>query len=449
MYASDLKHPSPPLADKLRRLYTLNRDKKIDLFFRPPYLNLLKAFGEPHLNLPPVIHVAGTNGKGSVIAMMRAILEEAGYGVHVYTSPHLVRFNERIVLAGKEIDDIYLEELIDEALEKNNGADITFFEITTAMAFKAFAEVPADILLLEVGLGGRLDCTNIIQNPLASVITSIGIDHTEHLGETLTDIAGEKAGIMKPGAPCISSPQHPEVAQLFQSKAAQIGCPLYFSYESDSDSENKTFPASNLTGAHQKENARTALKTLAIMGQICPEKFSIIPSHIKSGLHKTRWRARLERLTNGPLTKGLSGGAELWLDGGHNESAARALAVQCKTWQAEGKNIHLVLGMMDHKSPAEFLRPLLPFVKTVTYSPIPNEPHALSAKKALAAIKGALKEERSEIKSEVGSASSLASALTKLRKKIKGPSIILMTGSLYLAGHVLTLNAEPDSHRSL
>jgi len=219
MYQSDVQHPSEQLAQKLFKLYTLNRDKKIDLSFRPPYLDLLEKFGNPHLELPPVIHVTGTNGKGSIIAVMRSILETAGYNVHTYTSPHLIRFNERIVLSGKPIEDEPLEALIDEALELNGDGDLTFFEITTAIAFAAFARNPADICLLEVGMGGRLDCTNVIKAPLATIISPIGIDHAEHLGDTIEKIAAEKAGIMKTGAPCVIAPQHePSVQQVFRSE---------------------------------------------------------------------------------------------------------------------------------------------------------------------------------------------------------------------------------------
>ena len=205
MYASDLRHPSPSLGKKLEHIYTLGR-KTINPGFRAPYLELLERFGNPHKNLPPVIHVAGTNGKGSIVATLRSALESAGYKIHAYTSPHLIQFNERIVLAGENISDDFLESLVDEALRYNGDNDITFFELTTALAFAAFARTPADILLLEVGLGGRLDCTNIIDKPLVSIIGSVSYDHMEFLGDSLHKIAAEKAASLNQASPA-SSPR--------------------------------------------------------------------------------------------------------------------------------------------------------------------------------------------------------------------------------------------------
>ena len=280
MQAADARHANPRLAAKLQSLYGLRGSPltgidAIDLSIRPPFYELLRRLGDPHKHLPPTIHVAGTNGKGSTIAFMRAILEAAGYRVHVYTSPHLVRFNERIVLAGREIADDLLEALLDEAIAVNGDLAQTFFEIKTAMAFAAFARQPADILLLEVGMGGRLDSTNVIENPAVTVITPIGLDHQEFLGPDVAAIAGEKAGIMKPGVPCVVvSQDDPATEAVFTERAAALGAPLLragreWRTEAVADGFNFHFagrtialPPPALAGAHQVANAGTAIASL-------------------------------------------------------------------------------------------------------------------------------------------------------------------------------------------
>ena len=398
MYASDLKHSSPGLEDKLHQLYSLNRNKKIDLSFRPPYLKLLEKFGNPHLNLPPVIHVAGTNGKGSTIAMLRSILEAAGYKVHAYTSPHLIAFNERIVLAGQEIEDGPLEDLIDEALALNDGGDLTFFEITTAIAFTAFSRAPADICLLEVGMGGRLDCTNVIENPLATIITQIGIDHAEHLGNTIEKIAGEKAGIMKQGAPCVIAPQnYQEALQVFEEKATALDAPLF--HASKNAQENA------LIGAHQQNNMASALKTLEIIA----EKFPHTDENIEQGLKSVKWRARLQKLPG-----------NIYLDGGHNEEAGQALAGEIKNWD---EPVHIICGMMQGKDAKTFLKPLLPHAETLSFVNIENERQSQSAQDLAALFP------------EAQSFENYKNALAYLGTKTPGRTLIC--GSLYLAGQVL------------
>ncbi|MEZ5813949.1 MAG: folylpolyglutamate synthase/dihydrofolate synthase family protein [Alphaproteobacteria bacterium] len=400
MYASDLKHPAPALEKKLALLYALSREKKIDLSFRPPYLDLLKKLGNPHTHLPPVIHVAGTNGKGSTIAMLRSILETAGYKVHAYTSPHLIRFNERIVLAGKQIEDGPLETLIDEVLELNAGADITFFEITTAMAFAAFAQTPADICLLETGLGGRLDCTNIIENPLLTVITAIGMDHTEILGNTRAKIAEEKAGIMKPQTPCIIAAQtHKDVMNVFENKAATLGIALH-----DPD-RTKTVPA--LPGPHQKQNAATALKAL----ELIKNKYSVTPRHIETGLQNVDWPARLQEIA-----------PNIFLDGGHNANAGQALARQAALWQKDAKPLSVILGMMQKKDAKNFLKPLLPFIDNLYVVDIENEPQSQSAGELL------------KIFPRGRACGNYREALHHIDTAHQRT---LICGSLYLAGHVL------------
>lgn len=402
VYASDIQHPN--LQDKLEQLYTLNRDKKIDLSFRPPYLALLEKLGNPHLNLPPTIHVAGTNGKGSTIAILRSILETAGYRVHTYTSPHLIRFNERIVLAGHEISDEALEPLIDEALSLNNGGDLTFFEITTAIAFKAFADTPADICLLEVGMGGRLDCTNVIENPIATAITPIGIDHAEHLGESVQKIAAEKAGIIKKNVPCIIAKQsHENAYSVIEGIAKHKAAPVI---------RTQTNPKMHaLEGAHQAINTATALETL---NQI-KDQFPAQQDHIDQGLKNAQWRARLQKLD---ATKfGLTPSTCLYLDGGHNEDAGKALALWLKN-QPQPRSV--ILGMMKGKDAKSFFKPIKPHCEDLILTAIDNEPQSQGPSD----LQTILEHGRIE--------HSFQDALKSAQGKT-----ILIAGSLYLAGRVL------------
>ena len=414
MYQSDLKHPSKQLEEKLYKLFTLNRDKTIDLSFRPPFLNLLKAFGNPQDNLPPVIHVAGTNGKGSIIATLKSIYQAAGYSVHTYTSPHLIRFNERIVLNGKPIDNETLESLIDEALDKNGGAQCTFFEITTAIAFAAFARTPADICLLEVGMGGRLDCTNIIEKPLATIINTIGLDHTEFLGETIEAVAGEKAGIMKAQTPCIIGAQnHDSVYEVFESKAKQVGASLV---QNGSSLDQYDPPA--LKGKHQEGNINAALTTIKTL----QNKFSVSNDDINQGLLTTRWPARMQKLPSAAF--GFDETTSIWLDGGHNQDAGNAIAAHLKTLKIDGK-IAIILCMMKHKDPKSFTNTFINQCDELYATQIPYEPLSLTSQdlgKALDPINHK-------------KANSYQDALKQLT--LNPPSHILITGSLYLAGHVL------------
>lgn len=416
MYQSDLKHQNPGLEDKLHQLYTLNRDKKIDLSFRPPYLELLEKFGEPHLNLSPVIHVAGTNGKGSVITMLRSILEAAGYSVHAYTSPHLIRFNERIVLNGKPIADEPLEALIDEALVLNANGDVTFFEITTAMAFAAFSRVPADICLIEVGMGGRLDCTNVIEDPLATIITSIGLDHTEHLGQTYAAIAGEKAEIMKAGVPCVIAQQSADaiegtVMDVFGQKAQALNVEIHKTTSAHNDTA--------LLGPHQTTNLAAVLKTL----ELIKDDFPTSDTHIQRGLETIEWPARLQQLK--PQDLGFSEHFEIYLDGGHNEDAGKAIAKQAKIWQEDGQELHVIMGMMNGKNPKAYLEPIKPFIDQLYLVDIESEPQSQSA----AELQNALNSGTCE--------TNFLTALEATKKQHQKPARVLICGSLYLAGHVL------------
>ena len=439
MYASDLKHHRPALEEKLTQLYTLNRNKTIDLGFRPPFLKLLQQFGNPHVKLPPVIHVAGTNGKGSTIAFLRAMLEAAGYSVHVYTSPHLEVFNERIVLAGETIGDAALEDLVDEALALNNGGDVTFFEITTALAFAAFARTPTDILLLETGLGGRLDCTNIIEKPLVSVITTIDYDHMEFLGETLHAIAHEKAGIIKKNAPCVIGQLGSEaisegviddiriILKSNESAGFIYGADWFTAPAVDQirfvfDKQEFILPIPALPGPHQIQNAGAALATLRVI----EKNFPVSREAMVQGLKTATWPGRLQRLESGELPALLPAGWELWLDGGHNQSAAKALAAQLERWsQTDSKPVHVILGMMKHKDPKAFAVALLPHIASLTTIAVPGEPSAVNESTLAALIPGAKP------------GASLREVIAAIGHAHKEPGRVLITGSLYLAGHVL------------
>lgn len=449
MYQSDIRHTNTDLAQKLQKLYKLNRNKALDLSFRPPYLSLLEAFDNPHLTLPPVIHVAGTNGKGSVIAFLRSILEEAGLRVHTYTSPHLQSFNERIVLAGNMIDDTTLENLIDEALKKNEEQDLTFFEITTAIAFAAFSRTPGDIVLLETGLGGRLDCTNIIQNPLITVINIIAYDHMEYLGSSLREIALEKAGIMKRNAPCVIGRQSEHskkdgIIEVFKTHAHEIGTTLYIADQdwevipktdgfqfSSQPSGTIDYPLPNLYGLHQIANAGTAIATIKILQKM--EIFTLSEEHIQKGISNAFWPARLQKLKLPGLDEW-----DIRLDGGHNQSASEALAEQIKAWkQEENKPVDLIIGMMAHKDPKAFLGPLLPYINSLHVVPIPNETQALKPEELLQHI-------RIPDTIQVYTHNDISNALHHFKEKRDIPGRILITGSLYLAGHVLQLMRNQD-----
>ncbi|MEO1458318.1 MAG: folylpolyglutamate synthase/dihydrofolate synthase family protein, partial [Pseudomonadota bacterium] len=345
---------------------------------------LLARMEHPERRLPPVVHVAGTNAKGSVVAMMRAGLEGTGAGVHAYTSPHLVRFHERIRLAGTLIPEPDLAALLEECEAANGGEAITFFEITTVAALVAFARMPADWVLLEVGLGGRLDATNVLDRPRLTVITPVSYDHQQYLGETLADIAGEKAGILKPGVPCIVARQAPEALAVIEARAAELGAPLRLAgrdwrvraadggvlFEDAAGTVRLPMPA--LPGAHQVENAGVAVAALRALGQPA--------AALSAALSGAEWPARLQRLTRGPLTDALPEDVTLWLDGGHNPAAGEVLAAHFAPGvAATGRKLALVVGMLDTKDPGDFLRPLAPLVGPLRSVRIPGAAAALPA----------------------------------------------------------------------
>lgn len=402
---------------------------------------LLERLGHPERNLPPVIHVAGTNGKGSVIAYMRAALEEAGYRVHVYTSPHLVRFHERIRLAGELIDEDALIGLLEDCEKANKHEPITFFEITTVAAILAFAREPADVLLLETGLGGRLDATNVIAKPALTVITEISIDHQQFLGETIAEIAGEKAGILKPGVTCVVSEQVPDALAVIESRAGDIGAPLLVEnrdwsiermdggFRVRANGEARYLPDPALPGEHQITNAATAAVALDSL-----EGFDVPGEAIARGLQMAQWPARFQKLVRGPLIDRLPDGWDVWLDGGHNEAAARSIADEVRRWRASGdeRPLHLVFGMLNSKDPREFLLPLADLAASVRALTIPGEENALpGAQLAVLARANGIPGVEAE---------SPDAAFTSIAEIGEGPGIVLICGSLYLAGRILAEN---------
>ncbi len=418
------------------RLHPKSIDLSLDRVRR-----LLADLGNPQDALPPVIHVAGTNGKGSTVAFLRAILEAAGYRVHVFISPHLRRFHERIMLAGEHgaapIDEPSLVSVLKRADAANDGAPITFFEITTAAAFLAFSEHPADVLILETGLGGRLDATNVVSNPLMTVITPISIDHTGFLGATLADIAGEKAGILKPRAPCVVSRQEEDALDVIATRAAGTISRLciagmdWDAYEQhgrlvyQDESGLIDLPMPRLLGRHQIDNAGAAVAAARRL-----PGFRISEEHLGRGLTTAVWPGRLERLGPGALYALASPGSEIWLDGGHNPAAGEALSRALADLEDRVPcPLHLVVGMMSTKDAGGFLshfKGLTEFVATLS---IPGQQNAYEAAElAVMARKQGLFSEP---------ATDLDDAFAMSRGLARGPVRILITGSLYLAGHVM------------
>ncbi|MBX2805754.1 MAG: bifunctional folylpolyglutamate synthase/dihydrofolate synthase [Hyphomicrobiales bacterium] len=404
---------------------------------------LLEALGDPHKSLPSVIHVAGTNGKGSVIAYLRAILEAAGQRVHVFTSPHLRRFNERIQLAGKTgaepISDHDLMDVLTRAEAANDGEPITFFEITTAAAFLAFAEKPADFVLLETGLGGRLDATNVIEHPKLTAITPISIDHTNFLGETTSVIAGEKAGILKSGSPCIVAAQPDDVLAVIEQKAYEVKAPLIAAgqqwdvYEQhgrlvfQDGHELVDLPLPRLNGNHQIGNAGTAIAIARALDNV-----EIDESHLEQGLAKVCWPGRLEMLSQGPLHEYAPLCSEIWLDGGHNPGAAEVLSQSMADLEDRvPRPLFLIVGMMSTKDASHFLDYFENLVSYIVTVAIPDQPNAYTSDElcAIARHKGFVAEP----------ANSIEDALELCSQEAEDPVRILITGSLYLAGHILDL----------
>lgn len=393
---------------------------------------LLEVLGHPERALPPVIHIAGTNGKGSTLAMIRAGLEAMGKSVHAYTSPHLARFHERIRLAGELISESYLSEVLEECETANGGIPITYFEITTCAALLAFARTKADYTLLEVGLGGRLDATNVVDTPRLTIITPVSLDHQQYLGDTLTEIAGEKAGIIKRGIPCIVGPQEEDGRDAIEARAAKLGAPLLVHGQHWNVWEERNrlifqdenglldLPLPNLPGPHQIDNAGAALAALRHLGAD--------EAACEAGVTQAYWPARMQRLTHGPLVAA-AGDCELWLDGGHNP--AGGIAVAATLARLPAKPTHLILGMLNTKDIAGYLRPVASASESLTAVSIPGEANTLSAEDTQkAAAKAGIRAE---------TADSVLAAVTAIAKDNPG-SRILICGSLYLAGGVLREN---------
>jgi len=405
-----------PIIDRLHHLHPRLIDLSLDRLRR-----LLETLGHPEQRLPPVVHVAGTNGKGSTCAFLRAMAEAAGARVHVYTSPHLVRFNERFRIAGRLVSDAELAATLELIERENGGQAITVFEVITAAAFQLFAGHPADLCVLEVGLGGRGDATNVI-TPAVCAITSISLDHRDLLGDTLTAIAGEKAGIMKPGVPVVTGAQEPDALRVLEEVAQRTGAPLSARYR-DWDiaargaglrfvdgAGSLDLPSPSLGGAHQIDNAGIAVAALRRAG------LPMAPT----GLATAVWPGRLQRLS-GRLAGLLPSTVELWLDGGHNPGAGVVLSEVLRRWG--DRPTHLVVGMKRSKDAAEFLRPLLPLAASVWAVQEPHQHDPLPVDQIIAASGGV-----------AGRGPTVAEALRRIPP---GSARVLICGSLYLAGEVL------------
>jgi dihydrofolate synthase / folylpolyglutamate synthase len=414
----------------LERMMTLH-PKVIDLTLGRVH-RLLAALGNPERNIPPVVHIAGTNGKGSTLAMIRAGLEASGAVTHAYTSPHLARFHERIRLAGELISEPALTALLDECVSVNGPDEITFFEITTCAAFLAFARTKADWTLLEVGLGGRLDATNVVDVPRLTVITPVSLDHQAFLGDTVGAIAGEKAGIIKRGVPVIVGPQTEEGLAVIEARAARLGAPLLAYGQQWHVQEDRgrlifqdengllDLPLPNLPGPHQIQNAGAALMALRHLGM--PE------ASCEAAVTRAFWPARMQRLKTGPLVASAPG-VELWLDGGHNPAGGEAVAATLA--RMPRRETHLICGMLNTKDVRGYMEPLAPHARRLHAISIPGEKNTLPAETTRdAALAAGL---------ESVTADSVQAALSAIAAEAPHARV-LICGSLYLAGAVLREN---------
>ncbi len=442
--------PPPPKSDAITSdpvtsdavLARLNRlhPKIIDLSLGR-IERLLARLDHPEQGLAPVLHVAGTNGKGSSIAFLDAMMRAAGKRAQVYTSPHLVRFHERIRLAGGLIGEAALIALLEDCEAANGPEPITFFEITTAAAFLAFARERADILFLETGLGGRLDATNVIARPRLTAITPVSIDHVQYLGDTIEKIAYEKAGILKPGVTAVVGPQPVPARAVIEERAREIGAPLFRFGEEwhagatggalrfESAGQVHDYPLPGLPGRFQIENAGLALACAAQLAE-----FGLDHGARGAGLTGARWRARLQHLREGSLAALMPEGWELWLDGGHNAAAGAALADIAAAWSE--RPLHLVYGMLNTKAARDFVQPLAPLAHSLHAVTIPGVEAALSAEDAAA--------EAGDAGIHARVSPDVETAIREILARARQPGRILICGSLYLAGTVLARNAVPD-----
>ena len=414
----------------LDRMMTLH-PKVIDLTLGRVH-RLLAALGHPEHRLPPVIHIAGTNGKGSTLSMIRAGLEATGATAHAYTSPHLARFHERIRLAGALIGEDALTALLDECVTANGPDEITFFEITTCAAFLAFARVPADWTLLEVGLGGRLDATNVVEVPRLTVITPVSLDHQQYLGDTVAEIAGEKAGILKRGVPCVVGPQSADGLAVIEARAARLGVPLLCHgqhWHAFADRGRLIFqdetglldlPLPNLPGPHQIDNAGAALAALRHLG--------MGEAACEAAVTRAEWPARMQRLRVGPLVESAPS-VELWLDGGHNPAGGAAIAATLAGMPA--RETHMICGMLNTKDVRGYMAPLAGHAVRLYAVTIPSEKNTLPAE--------VTRDAASAAGLQAVTAGSVAEALAAIAAGSPGARV-LICGSLYLAGAVLREN---------
>ena len=396
---------------------------------------LLAALGHPERRLAPVVHIAGTNGKGSTLAMLAAMLQAAGRRVDRYISPHLVAFNERILIDGAPIAEDRLARCLERCEAANQGQPITFFEITTAAAFLAFAEGEAEWVLLETGLGGRLDATNVVPRPRLTLISPVSMDHESYLGDTLAKIAFEKAGILKPGVPAVIGPQEPAALAVIQARAAEIGAPLLLHARDwdvrptagglvvEAGSRRLELPRPALAGHHQIGNAG-----LAVAGALQLAEAGLDEEAIARGLREARWPARLQRLVEGPAVAAVPPGTTVWLDGGHNPAAGQVLAESLPDL-TRGRALHLVVGMLSTKDLGRFLTPLVPLAASMRFVPVAGE--ALSRDPAESAAIAR------DLGARAASAASVDAAVAAIVADEAGAYDVLICGSLYLAGEVL------------
>jgi dihydrofolate synthase/folylpolyglutamate synthase len=419
------------ILDRFYRLHPKIIDLGLDRIER-----LLKKLGHPETKIPPVIHIAGTNGKGSTLAFLRTILEQSHNKIHLYTSPHLVDFSERITLSSHKISQDILLKLLEECEHINQNEPITFFEITTAVAFLGFSLYQADYCLLETGLGGRFDATNVVKKPALTLLSSISLDHQAFLGSTIKAIAYEKAGIIKENVPCITSALHPEALDVVKNKASEMNAPLYIENQNwavyplrngfrlEYDRYSLDLPKPSLLGPHQFHNAGLATMAALFLKQ------SIEAIH--QGIISTDWPARLQKLKTGPLVRFLPNNWELWLDGGHNPGAGLILAEHIQdNWT--DLPLDIIVGMINTKDSLGFLNPLLTKVNRIRTITIPSEVNSFSS------------EDLSFMARKIGfpsveSCQSLSDAVQSLLTSDDSPRRILICGSLYLAGYVLTEN---------
>jgi dihydrofolate synthase / folylpolyglutamate synthase len=401
---------------------------------------ILAKLGNPQEGLPPIIHIAGTKGKGSTLAFIRAVLEAAGLTVHAYTSPHLVRFHERIRVAGELISENQLSALLEECETVNGAEPITFFEITTAAAFLAFSRTPADYLLLEVGLGGNFDATNVIAKPVVTVITSLGLDHQQYLGETIQEIAFAKAGILKPGVPGIIGPQEEAARETLEAIAEKVGAPLKIANQDwqayaqhgclvfQDENGLLDLPLPGLPGGHQVDNAGNAIAAVRALGDT-----RIAEDDFAKGMTSVIWPARMQKLGEGKLRDYVSPDTELWLDGAHNALASSVIAQTLHDMNRKSpRPLIIIWGLLNTKKPGDFIANFKGMAQHVFTITIPDEANAISAED--------LAGEATEQGFAATASPDIQKALGQAAKFAPAPRI-LICGSLYLAGHVLALHS--------